>query len=113
RKLELVRVPLIECLLREQGMGFAMTQVSRRRADKFCDFVGVLKLGAIYFDARARVAEQRFRQRLNHAGLAGPGWPQKKQIPYGPSWRIQSRQEHLINLYDLFHRRVLPNNLAA
>src|ERR1043166_354440 len=94
-------------------MRLAVAKETRRGADQFGDFVGVLKLGAIYLDACARVAEQRLRQRFNHAGLARPGRPQEKQISYGPSRRIQSRQEHLVNLYHFFYCRVLANNLAA
>ena len=57
RKLQLVRVPLVESFLRQQRMGLAMAKVSRRRADQFRDFVRVLKFGAIDLDAGAGVTE--------------------------------------------------------
>ncbi len=50
-------MPLVERFLREQGMSLAVTKVARRRADQLCDFVGVLKLGAIDLDAGARVSK--------------------------------------------------------
>src|SRR5579864_2122318 len=94
-------------------MGLAVAEIARRRADQFCDFVGVLKLGAIDLDAGAGIAKQSFSERLDNASLAGSGRAQKQQIANRASGGIQSRQEHLINLDDLFYRCVLANNLSA
>ena len=51
RELQLLGVPLVERFLREQRMGLAMAQVSRRRADQLGDLVRVLELGAVDLDA--------------------------------------------------------------
>src|SRR6266498_5390736 len=113
RQLELIRVPLIERLLREQGMGLAVPQVARRRADQFGNFVGVLELGAIDLDAGAGVSKERFREGFNNARLAGPGGPKKKQIADWASGGIQAGKEHLVDLDYFFNRGVLADDLAA
>jgi len=63
-------MPLVECFLREQRMGFAMSKVTRRRSDELGNLVRVLKLGAVDLDTRMWVAEQRLRHCLDYAGLA-------------------------------------------
>src|SRR4051794_5877917 len=73
----------------------------------------VLELRTINLDARSRIPEQRFCHGFDHARLARPSRPQEQQIPNWTSRRIQSRQEHLINLYNLLHRLVLSHNPAA
>src|SRR5208337_2901983 len=72
RQLELVGMPLAERLLRQQGMGFTMAQIARRRADQLCDLMRMLELSAVNLDAGARVAKQRLRHGLDDASLAGP-----------------------------------------
>src|SRR5579872_666961 len=73
----------------------------------------VLKLRAIDLDAGPRVAEQGLGHGLDHARLARSGRPQKQQIPHRTPRRIQSSQEHLINLYDLLNCLILSHDPAA
>ena len=61
RELELFRVVLVECFLCEQRMGFAMSEITRRRADEFCDLMAVLEFCAIYFHHCAGFTEERFQ----------------------------------------------------
>src|SRR5438067_6181506 len=83
-------------------MGLAMSQVSGRRADQLCDLMRVLELCAVDLDAGASLAKKRLRKRLDHAGLPRAGGPKKQKVPYWAPGRIQSRQEHLIDLGDFF-----------
>ena len=68
-------MPLVECLLREQGMGFTVPEIAWGRSDQFRDFVRVLELSTIDLDAGAGIAEQRFRESFNDAGLPRSGGP--------------------------------------
>src|SRR5260370_4710816 len=70
REFYLVRVPLVERLLGQQRMGFAMAQVAGRRADQLGNFVAVLEFSAVDLDHGARIPEKRFRHGLYHARLA-------------------------------------------
>src|SRR5215469_9216004 len=94
-------------------MGLAVAQISRRRSNQLCDFMRVLELGAIHFDNRARIAEQDFRRRFDNARFAGSCWPEEQQIPYGPSWRIQTRAEHLIQVHQRLHSFFLADNFGT
>ena len=80
RELQLLRVPLVERFLREQRMGLAMSKISGRRADQFCDLVRMLEFSAVDFDERLGVAEERFGNGFNDARLARPGRTQEKKI---------------------------------
>ena len=113
RELQLVGVPLVQRFLREQRMSLAMSQVSRRRTDQLGDFVGVLKLSAIDLDAGAGIAEQSFGHGLDHPRFARAGRPQKQQVAYRTSRRIQSGQKHLVDLGHFFDGLVLTDDLAA
>ena len=113
RQLELVGVPLIQRFLREQGMGLAVTQIARRRADQFGDFMGVLELGAINLDASAGVSEERFRESFHDARLARTGWPKKKQIADRASGGVQSGEKHLVDFDDLLNGGILADDFAA
>jgi hypothetical protein len=73
----------------------------------------VLKLGAIDLDAGTGIAEQSFGERLDNASLAGSGRAKKQQIANRTPGGIQSRQEHLVNLDDLFYRCVLANDFSV
>ena len=73
----------------------------------------VLKLRAIDLDARASVAKQSFRYGFDHASLTGSGRSQKNQVADRTVWRIQSRQEHLIDLSYFFDRGILADDSAA
>ena len=112
-ELELLGVPLVERLLGEQGVGLAVAEVSRRRADQLGDLVGVLELGAVDLDAGARIAEQGLGHGFDHAGFARTGGPKKKKIADRTSGRVQARQKHLVDLGHLFNGGILADNFAA
>src|SRR5450432_1729726 len=94
-------------------MGLAVTEVSRRRADQFGDFVGVLELGAIDLDAGAGVSEKRFSQGFDYTGLTGAGGSEKEQVPDRAIGGVQAGEEHLIDLDDFFDGGILADNFAA
>ncbi len=94
-------------------MRLAVSQVSRRRTDQLGNLVRVLKLGAIDLDAGAGIAEQRFGHGFDHARLAGTGRPQKQQVAYRPSRRVQPGQKHLVDFGYLFDGLFLADDLAA
>src|SRR5438045_1796912 len=87
-------------------MGFAMAQISWRRTDQFCDFMRMLEFRAIYLNNRSGIAEQNLRRCFHDARLARAGGPEKEQIAYWPSWRVQPGAKYLIQvhqrLYSLF-----------
>ena len=105
-------MPLVQGLLREQGVGLAVSEVSGGRANKLGNLVAVLELSAIYLDAGFGIAEEGLGHGLNHAGLAGAGWAEKEQVSNRATGRIQPGQKHLIDLCDFLDRRVLTYNLA-
>src|SRR5215467_9479948 len=94
-------------------MRLPMSEVPGRRSDQFGDFVGMLELGAIDLDASAAVSKQSFGHGLDHTRLARSGGPEKQQVSHGTSRRIQSRQEHLIDLHYLFDCLVLSHDPAT
>ena len=94
-------------------MSLAMAQISRRRADELGDFVRVLELGAINLDAGASVAEQSLGHRFHNPRLARTRGSKKQQIAHRASWRIQSRQKHLVDLHNLLNSRLLPHDFAG
>ncbi len=106
-------MPLVQGFLREQGMSFAMAQISRRRADQLRNFVRVLKFGAVDLDAGAGIAEQGFRHRLDHPGLTGAGRTEEQKVANWTSRRIQSCQEHLVDFDHFLDGLVLTDDSAA
>ena len=100
----------LQHFLAQQRMGFAMPQVSGRRADQFGDLVAVLELRAIDLDHRARISHQAFRGGFHHARLARTGGPEKKEIADGPARAGHARQERLIDIHYLIDGFVLPDN---
>jgi len=80
------------------------------RAQK--NIVQVLKFATVDFDIGVRVAEQRLRHSFHHARLAGVGRPQEKQIAHGTFRRVQTCQEHLVDLGYLIGGRFVPDNPA-
>ena len=113
RELQLLGVPLVQRFLRQQRMGLAMAQVSRRRADQLGDFVRVLEFGAVDLDAGAGVAEERFGHGFDDPGFARAGGPEEQQIANRTSRRIQSRQKHLVDFDHFLDGLVLADDLAA
>jgi hypothetical protein len=105
-------MPLIQRLLREQGVGFAVTEIARRRADQLGDFVGMLEFSAVDLDTGAGIAEERLRKGFDHASFAGASGTKKEQVADRASRGIQASQEHLVNLDDFFDRQILSDYLA-
>ncbi len=83
--LQLLGVVLRQRFLRDQGMRLAVPQISRRRTNQFRNLMRVLKLRAIHFDYRARIAKQHFRRRFHHPRLPRSGRTEEQQIPHRPS----------------------------
>src|ERR1700733_15968478 len=94
-------------------MSFAVPQVSRRRADQFRDFMGVLELGAVHLDHCSWIAEQDFGGGFNHACFSGARRSQKQEIPYRTSRGIQAGTKNLVEVHDCLYRFVLSYDLPA
>ena len=62
---------LIESILGQPRVGFAVTEISGGRADEFGNFMTVLKLAAIDLNDGAWIAEKRLGGRLHGACLSG------------------------------------------
>src|SRR5271157_675945 len=105
-------MPLAQRLLRQQGMGFTMTQIAGRRADQLCNLMRMLELSAVNLDAGAWVAKQRLRNGLDDASLAGPRRSQEKEVSDRAAGRVQSGQEHLIDFGDLLDGGILSYDPA-
>ena len=76
------RVILIHRLLRQDRRSFAVTEISRRRPNKLCDLMAVLKLRAIDLDKSARISEEYLGRGFNDASLPRTGWTKKKKVPH-------------------------------
>ncbi len=111
RELQLLGVPLVERFLRQQRMSLTMAEIARRRANQLGDLVRVLELRAVNLDASMGVTEKRLGHGFHHTRLAGAGRPQKQKISHRPTRRIQPGEKHLIDLGDLFHGRILADDL--
>src|SRR2546430_9606950 len=85
--------------LRNQRMGLAMAQISWRRTDQFRYFMGMLEFRAIYLNHRSGIPEQNFRRCFHDARLARASRPEKEQVAYWPSWRVQPGAEYLIQVH--------------
>src|ERR1035441_1087422 len=69
RQLQLLRIPLVQCFLREQRMRLPMPQIPRRRSDQFGNLMRMLKFRAVNLDAGPCVPEQSLRHGLDHPRL--------------------------------------------
>src|SRR5256884_7813701 len=94
-------------------MGFAMTQISRRRTDKLCDLVRVLEFGAVDLDHRPRIAEEHLRCYFDDPRLSRARWAKKEQITDWAPPCLQAGTKHAVQVNDRLHGFVLPNNLLA
>src|SRR5215470_12503645 len=94
-------------------MRFAMPQVSRRRTDQLGDFMAVLKLRTVDFDHRTRILEKDLRCSLDDPSLSRSSRSEEQKIPDRTSRRIQTREVHLINIYDLLNCLVLSDDHAT
>jgi hypothetical protein len=75
--------------------------------------MAVLEFSAVNLDDGARITEERFRNGLYHARLAGAGWPKKEKISHRTPRSVQSREKHLVNFHHFFDGRVLANDFPA
>src|SRR5208283_1627093 len=106
----LFREPLVQRFLCEEGVSFAVTKVARGRTDQLRNFVRVLELRAINFDARTRIAEERLCHGFDHAGLAAARGTEEEKVTDWTTRSIKARQEHLINLGDFLDGGILPDD---
>src|SRR5215469_1524662 len=94
-------------------MRLAMSEISRRRADEFGDFVAVLKLGAVNLNHRSRIPYKRLRGSFDHPRLAGTCGTEKQKIPDRTTRAGHAGQKHLIDVDDLVDRLFLPDYSLA
>src|ERR1700756_3254101 len=80
-------------------MRLTMSKVSRRRTNQFCDFVPVLKFGAVDFHDRAGRTEQYLCSRLYNSCLSTTRWTQKQKVRDRPAGRRQSGLKNLKELH--------------
>src|SRR2546428_604239 len=78
---------LIQGFLGQQWMRFAVSQVSRGRADQLGDLMTVLKLRAIDLDYCSRILQQGLGGCLYDASLSGAGRPQEQKVSGRPADR--------------------------
>ena len=112
-QLHLVGVVLIQYLLAEKWMRFAMPEISGRRSDQLGDFMAVLELGAVDLDHRSRVSGKGLRRRFHQSRFSGAGWPQEEKVTNWPAGADHARQIGLVDVDDLFDRLILTYNFAA
>src|SRR5258705_5481621 len=91
-------------------MSFAVSQVSRRRADQLRDLMAVLILRAIDLDCCPRILQQGFRGCLHEACLAGTRWPQEKKVCDRPANGGQPRKISLVSRHNLLNCILLSND---
>ena len=73
-----------------------MSQISRRRADQFRDFVLHLKLAAVDFQNIFLAAVEHFRQRFDGSGLSRSGGTEQEKNSSRPAF---GREAGLIHLH--------------
>src|SRR5437868_12638847 len=101
---------LVEYLLTQQGMSFAMTQVSGRRANELGDLMTVLKLGAVYLDHRAGVLDQCFSRSLDNPRFPGTRRSEEQKVADRAARSAHAREVHLIDVDNLLDRLLLPHD---
>src|SRR5512147_2532159 len=93
-------------------MRFAVSEVTGRRADEFCDLVRVLEFGTVDLNDGARVSEEGFGHAFNDAGFARACGAKEKKIADRSIRRIQGGQEHLVDFGDFLDGKFLTNDSA-
>jgi hypothetical protein len=76
-------VRFVQIFLRQHRRSFAVSEISRRRADEFGNFVRMLKFGAVDFDDRMRFAKQNLRCRFDNSRFSEPVGPKNRSVPTG------------------------------
>src|SRR5882762_5910670 len=72
----------------------------------------MLELRAINLDHRPRVPKKDLRSRFHNPGLSRACRPQKQQVPYRASRRVQSGTKHLEHVNQGLHALFLPDDLS-
>ena len=85
----------IQLLLGQHRLGFAMAQISGRRANQFRHLVFHLELAAIHLEDVLLAAVKHVRERFNGLGLSGTGRPQQEKHPHRAALRGQAGLKHL------------------
>src|SRR6185295_18041665 len=96
RELYLFRVHAVEIFLRQHRRCFAMSEISRGRADKLGDFVRMLKFGAVDLNHGVRIGEQNLRGGFNYARLTGTGRTEEQHGSNRPVDWIHSGEKYLV-----------------
>ncbi len=85
----------VQLLLGEHRLGFAMAQISGRRADQFGDLMFHLELAAIHFQDVLFAAVKHFGERFDGLGFSGAGGPEQQKYADGTAFRSQTGLKHL------------------
>src|SRR5215470_8192026 len=75
--------------------------------------MGMLEFRAIHLDHQPGIPKKNLRSRFHDARLAGPCWPQEKQVAYRPARRIQPGAEYLVQINQRLDPFFLANDLGA
>src|SRR5713101_4421165 len=87
-----------------------MSQVPRRRANQFRDFVRMLKLRAVNLNHRIRVAVKRLSRSFDHASLSRTGWSQKQHRADRAVTGTHASEKYLVKATHAPHRTLLPHD---
>ncbi len=110
---DLVGVVLVEHLLAEERVGFAVAEVAGRRADELGDFVAVLEFGAIDFNDGAIGAGEGFGGGFDDPGLAGAGGAEEEEVADGAMRGAEAGEVHLVDIDNLGDGFILADNQLA
>src|SRR5262249_4256622 len=80
---------------------------------QFGDFVAVLKLRAVDLDHCSGILEQNLGRGLDDSGFARSSRSEEQEVSDRTARRVQTRQVHLIYIYDLLDCLVLSNDHAT
>src|SRR2546426_12392387 len=104
---------LLQHLLRDHGVRFAMTQVSRGRADELRDFVTVLELRTVDLHDGLRITEQHLSSCFDQSRLARASRPQQKEVGKGAARSRETCPVYLVDSRQLPNGAVLSDEASA
>src|SRR6185369_15647325 len=87
-----------------------MTEVSRRRANQFRNFVRVLKLSAVNLYNCVLIAEQNFSRGFNDTRLSRSCGTEEQHRADRPINRVQACEENLVEPGHAAYRTFLSDN---
>src|SRR5208282_2772819 len=102
-----------QLLLGDQRMSFPVSQISWRRTNQLGDLMRVLEFRAIHLNHRARISKQDLCGRFHDSRLSRTRRTEEQQVPHRSSGRVQSRAEHLIQVYECLNPFRLSDDLRA